>query len=429
MSNSTLIALADGQLMGEVYYRNDRLGFRYEEAWQSDTLAFPLSLSMPLVRRDHEHRVVEAFLWGLLPDNESVLQQWGKRFQVSSRNPFRLLENVGEDCAGAVQFVRPERLEHLLSKENEPSVHWLTEDEFSRRIATVVEDASVTRLGGDGGQFSLAGAQPKLALYREASTNQWGIPEGRTPTTHILKPANREFDGQTENEHFCLGLAKALGFPTADSWVINCGEIPVIVVERYDRILKEGKVRRIHQEDLCQANGIRPQSKYQSDGGPSPKQVGEILSTFSSSPIEDMERFAGALIFNWLMNGTDAHAKNYSMLLSSGSQARLAPLYDLASTLPYPHQIPPRKARVAMKIGLHYHIKDINKKDWETLARQLNLAPKEVLDQINRMATILPGVAETIASSMEKKCLQHTVIHQTIEKLPLHINECLKALS
>jgi serine/threonine-protein kinase HipA len=76
---------------------------------------------MPLIVKEHGHRVVEAFLWGLLPDNDAVLSRWGRRFRVSPRNPFRLIEHVGEDCAGAVQFARPDRLENLLAEGTEVS--------------------------------------------------------------------------------------------------------------------------------------------------------------------------------------------------------------------------------------------------------------------------------------------------------------------
>ncbi len=184
-----LIALADGKRMGQVAIHGGRLSFRYDLEWQTAGQSFPLSFSMPLAVAEHGHRVTEAFLWGLLPDNDSVLERWGRRFQVSTRNPFRLLEHVGEDCAGAVQFVRPERVDQLLGVENAASVRWLDEEELTARITAVVEDASATRLGGDTGQFSLAGAQPKTALYFDSKTERWGVPEGRTPTTHILKPA------------------------------------------------------------------------------------------------------------------------------------------------------------------------------------------------------------------------------------------------
>ena len=54
---------------------------------------------------------IEAFLWGLLPDNAAVSDRWARKFQCSARNPFALISHVGEDCAGAVQFVRLERVE------------------------------------------------------------------------------------------------------------------------------------------------------------------------------------------------------------------------------------------------------------------------------------------------------------------------------
>jgi serine/threonine-protein kinase HipA len=102
-----LIALLAGREVGTVHYKNARLSFVYSDAWRADHNAYPLSLSMPLASAEHGHARIEAFLWGLLPDNDRVLENWGKRFQVSPRNVFRLIAHVGEDCAGAVQFVRP----------------------------------------------------------------------------------------------------------------------------------------------------------------------------------------------------------------------------------------------------------------------------------------------------------------------------------
>jgi serine/threonine-protein kinase HipA len=90
-------------------------------------------------------------LWGLLPDNEVVLQRWGQKFRVSPLNPFRLIENIGEDCAGAIQFARPDRVEHLLGQSQKPTVHWISNAELDERIALLVADAAATRLGSDNG--------------------------------------------------------------------------------------------------------------------------------------------------------------------------------------------------------------------------------------------------------------------------------------
>src|SRR4051812_14322554 len=87
---------------------------------------------------------------------------------------------------------------------------------------------------------------------------------------------------------------------------------------------------------MCQALGVHPGSKYQNEGGPTPKAVVDLLREHSADAVADVAAFIDALIFNWLIVGTDAHAKNYSILHQQGGRTRLAPLYDLASILPYP---------------------------------------------------------------------------------------------
>ncbi len=157
-------------------------------------------------------------LRGLLPDNEKVLDNWARKFHVSARNAFALIANVGEDCAGAVQFVRPERLDAILGQ-TPPEIEWLDDAAIAERLRALRADHSAWRSPRDTGQFSLAGAQPKTALLFE--NNIWGVPSGRVPTTHILKPPTGEFDGHAENEHFCLELARTLGLPVADSRIMR----------------------------------------------------------------------------------------------------------------------------------------------------------------------------------------------------------------
>jgi HipA-like protein len=228
-----LLVLLDGREVGVVRQQRGRLSFAYIDTWRGAPGAYPLSLSMPLAAADHPHAAIEPFIWGLLPDNELVLNRWAKQFHVSPRNAFGLIENVGEDCAGAVQFVQQERREELT---NAPPVQteWLTEADVASRLRALQADASAWRAPQDTGQFSLAGAQPKTALLFDGQ--RWGVPSGRTPTTHILKPPTGSFDGHAENEHLCLSLARALGLPTAHSEVRQFEDVTAIVVERYDRV-------------------------------------------------------------------------------------------------------------------------------------------------------------------------------------------------
>ena len=407
MTNPHLLACLNGTPMGTVERdRAGRLRFIYDDAWRRRPDAIALSLSMPLIRSEHPHAAIDAFLWGLLPDNEQTLARWGKRFQVSARNAFGLLAHIGEDCAGAVQFIPPDRLASI-QRDTREDIAWLSERDIAERLALLRHDPSATRRADDHGQFSLAGAQPKTALlWRDG---RWGVPSGRIPTTHILKPPTDAFDGHAENEHLCLSLARALGLSVARSQVHCFDGEPAIVVERFDRTTWQGQLLRVHQEDMCQARGVVPTRKYQSDGGPGPAAIAELLRTHSGAASEDVQRFVDALAFNWLIAGTDAHAKNYSLLLGSHGRVRLAPLYDLGSALPYPG-LRQDKLTMAMKIGSTYRLRDIRRHHWEKLLRELRLPVETTLERIMAMANTLPDHAHDVARAMRESGLNHQIL-------------------
>jgi len=164
--NGELIAILDGRETGRIArdYRG-RLSFRYNEAWRTAADAYPLSISMPLALAEHGNAKIDPYLWGLLPDNEMVLDHWARKFHVSARNAFGLIACVGEDCAGAVQFVRPERLETILG-DALPPIEWLDEAGIALRLRALREDHSAWRIPRDTGQFSLAGAPHSQATVR-----------------------------------------------------------------------------------------------------------------------------------------------------------------------------------------------------------------------------------------------------------------------
>jgi serine/threonine-protein kinase HipA len=253
----------------------------------------------------------------------------------------------------------------------------------SRHCATPAalrEDHSAWRIPRDTGQFSLAGAQPKTALLLE--NKRWGVPSGRIPTTHILKPPSGEFAGHAENEHFCLELARALGLPVVDSQIMHFGDEVAIVVERYDRIRTEAGLRRVHQEDICQALGIPPTSKYQDEGGPGIRDMVELLRTYSGNAAEDVRTFLDAIAYNWLIIGTDAHAKNYALLIGAEGRVRLAPLYDLASVFPY-SKIDIQRVKLSMKLGGEYRFRNIQLRHWRRQAEELGVEVASIVSHID----------------------------------------------
>ena len=415
-----LVVLLSDRVIGHV--RQDergKLSFRYHPEWRDTPGAYPLSLSMPLAALDHPHDKIEAFIWGLLPDNEYVLDRWAKKFQVSSRSPLALIANVGEDCAGAVQFVRPDRLDAVLDAQA-PDIAWLTETDVAERLRQLRSDNSAWRRPGDSGQFSLAGAQPKTALlFRDG---RWGVPSGRIPTTHILKPPSAEFDGHAENEHLCLALARAIGLPTATSAVTRFEDEIAFVVERYDRLITQQGIQRIHQEDMCQAAGIPPMRKYENEGGPGVTQILEILRGSSSAPEEDGRTFLDAIAFNWLIGGTDAHAKNYSFLIAGEGRVRLAPLYDVASILPY--EFDAMRIRLAMKVGDKYRIRDISARSWEKLSEALGIDPAQMMIRVSEIAHRIVDNVHPVGDAMRAEGMDHPIVERLVDRISAHATKC-----
>ena len=419
-----LVALLAGTEIGRVNDARGRLTFTYDDAWRNAADAYPLSLSMPLAAKEHGRSVIEAYLWNLLPDNEQVLSRWATKFQVSARNVFGLISHVGQDCAGAVQFVIPERLDAVQSGK-EDKVEWLDEAEIAKRLRTLREDHAAWRLPRDTGQFSLAGAQPKTALLRQG--DRWGIPSGRLPTTHILKPPTGQFDGHAENEHVCLMLARSLGLPSAQSRVMRFKDEIAIVIERYDRQRKGNDIVRVHQGDVCQAHGIMPTKKYQNEGGPSAVNIIELLRTYSTDPQADVDTFVSALCFNWLIAGTDAHAKNFSLLLG-GPSVRLAPLYDVASILPY-DGFDLHKIRLAMKIGGEYKLNHIALRQWQKFAREAHVNADELIQTVARMAEQIPDLINAARLHARGEGLEHAIIERLAARLIERAHACRRALA
>jgi len=420
-----LVALANGREMGTITYRNARLSFIYDELWRQDPNSYPLSLSMPLASAQHGHSRIEPFLWGLLPDNDRVLENWGRRFQVSPRNAFRLIANVGEDCAGAVQFVRPERLEPLRTEPAAREIQWLTDHDLAERLRTLRADHAAWRAATDTGQFSLAGAQPKTALLYQRG--RWGVPSGRTPTTHILKPPTGEWDGHAENEHFCLKLARACGLVVPNSGVQRFRNEIAIIIERYDRVLIAGQRLRVQQEDMCQAVALHPTRKYENEGGPGVRRIVELLRQNSSAADEDAKTFLDAIAFNWLIAGTDAHAKNYALLLGGRGEVRLAPFYDVASILPY-RNVNLAKAKLAMKIGGEYRLRNIGLRQWRRLAADLRIQEDALIARVQAMAAGLPDLIADTRKEVEAAGLNHPVLRTLANRLTTRAKNCLTIL-
>lgn len=373
-----LAVLVGEDVAGTVRRRtNNLLTFEYDPAYRARPDATPMSLSMPLAAAVHAdtpaRRTVTNYLAGLLPDDSDVVERWARYYSVRTSSPMFVLGTpVGRDCAGGVAFCPPGELSDFRARGG--AVEWLTTGDVADLLRDLQRDRTAM-LGRDfTGQFSLAGAQRKTALRREPGTGRWGRPSGTEPTTHILKPAISGWAEQDINEHLCLAAANRSGLTAARSSIECFDDQEAIVVARYDRIARPSGVIRVHQEDLCQGLGLGPDRKYESDGGPTAKGIAALLRRVMPPRDADaaVRTFADGLIWNWLVMGTDAHAKNYSVLLL-GRDVRLAPFYE--------HQLDAALCRYPQPL----------------VARSRPRTPSDVRDEARRQPRRLPA-AEPLAT-------------------------------
>lgn len=366
------------------------LTFAYDPDYLSNPAATPLSLSMPRGRGTFRQRTVRAYLNGLLPDREDVRERWGRQFGVNPANPAALLSHMGLDCAGGVQFTPNDP---NLTFARESTITPVSDAHIATRLRALRRDTSGWTVPGE--RWSLAGAQAKFALARTVD-GAWFEPSGAEPSTHIFKPGIPGYRDQALNEHLCLQACSALGIAAARTEIMEFDGEVALVATRYDRTRTENQVVRLHQEDMCQALSVPPHRKYETSGGPTAQQISTLLRD-AGVPERDLSRFADAVIVNYLLGAPDAHAKNYSVLLRA-RQVRLAPLYDVASALPYDAQDSGHELdRAAMSIGGEKIFGRVTGRHWARFARAIGMNEDQVLTRVRDIANALPDALNDVA--------------------------------
>lgn len=383
MAFPDLAVWMNGQRVGVWFWsRTGTPGFRYDDAWRKSPNARALSVSLPIPAAggDVMGPAVEHYFDNLLPDATRIRERLRRRFGAPSTRAADLLAAVGRDCVGAVQMVpdgtEPPAHDHVQSQR-------LTDAQIASLLVDVTDDSPDAGLPWADFRISIAGAQEKTALLRIG--NQWHLPHGATPTTHILKlpiglVGNMQADLSTsvENEWLSHKLLGLLGLDVADTQMAAFGTQKALVVERFDRRWVDGGqwIARLPQEDLCQATATPADLKYESDGGPGVRAVLALLAGSNNASADSM-RFVLTLLAFWLMAAIDGHAKNFSIFLERGGGYRMTPLYDVLSAWPIigngPNMVSPRRAKLAMALrgkNAHYHLHEIHTRHWQALALQ-----------------------------------------------------------
>ena len=408
--------------------------FAYDPGWIDSPAGRAISLSLPFLPSNAAHKgeVVACYFENLLPDSGAIRARLQSRFAAPSAGAFDLLTAIGRDCVGAVQLLPegepPKGVDRI---EAEP----LTEAGVERAIDMALSGGRVVGHNEpDDFRISIAGAQEKTALLLHQG--RWCRPVGATPTTHILKlplglVGNLQADmkNSVENEWLCSRIMAAFGFDTPRCEIARFGRHKVLVVERFDRAPVAGRwIARLPQEDFCQALGVPPAMKYESEGGPGMRDILRVLDA-SARADADKRAFVKAQIVFWLLAATDGHAKNYSIFHERGGAYRLTPFYDVLSAWPIighgANMLDARKAKLAFAVrskNPHWKLAEIKSRHWDAVARDAGLgAAKELLAET-------AGQVDQVVVTVERQ-LPHLFPEHLADRIFSGMKQTVRALT
>ena len=387
----TLTVWWDGAVVGSLTTdRHGAMRFAYDGDWVANQSAAALSVSLPKRLEPFSPRECRPFFEGLLPEGaqrDAVAGALG----VSRANEFALLERLGGEVAGALTLWPAG--ETPPSHEAAGPAAMLSDDDLAALLTRL--DTRPFLAGTPGLRLSLAGAQTKMPVV--LVDGRIALPAPGQPTTHILKPPIARFAATTENEAFAMRLAASLGLDAAqvEPFTVSDGR-SCLLIARYDRRPgPDGAVRRLHQEDFCQALGVVAGRKYAAEGGPGFRQCFDLVRRACARPAVEVLKLLDAAIVQVLLGNADAHGKNYSLLYREDGIA-IAPLYDLLSTVAYPDLSP----SFAMKVARRATLQELRRGDWERFAAGTGLGAPIVRRRVTELAALVLDRAEAVTDAM-----------------------------
>lgn len=374
------------------------LRFTYsEDVARSGDARCRISIAMPVRRETYGDAACVAFFSNLVFEGRSldaVVDGYG----IDRDDYGQLLYHLGTDCPGAIS-VTPEGS----GPGKRPGLFPEDYTQLSNaEIKALVRSLHLHgRLPADSPDPSpVAGVQPKLALVFHDS--RFFLPkEGSgAPSTHILKVSPHDDPGLTRHEAALLSIAADIGLDVtrAERMVFHdeqrSADIETILSTRFDRVFEDGRITRLHSEDLCQALGLPRRLKYQRDAKAEKRRfcaaaVGE-LSAHVAAPAVFRLRFLQQTMFNLAVGNTDNHAKN-SSIIYRGTSGDLAPLYDVVPvTMDDTHT-----HMFAFDLGSATYVEDLTRKDLLAAMADIGFARpsfgKPWLDLFKQVA--VPGIA------------------------------------
>lgn len=306
------------------------MGFTYTPTWLDDENNHPLSLSLPLQGEEFGDAVTRAYFNNLLQENDQ-LERVMLREGIERGDIVSLLAHVGADCSGAVSALPEDHPSIKRPGSIERDYDALSNEDFTDLVLRLAQGRPLPN--GMRDPSPVAGFRRKISLTA-LSDNRFALPKvgSGAPSTHILKIPDPNHRHEARHEEFVTDLAEQVGFNVGSCVAGEVEGQEVLLITRFDRLVTEDGIHRVHQEDFAQALGLPAELKYERRGREGRRfdaaAIGRVLAA-TDQPALVREKFLEMTLFNLLIGNNDNHAKNHALLHLPAQAPMLARFYDL----------------------------------------------------------------------------------------------------
>jgi serine/threonine-protein kinase HipA len=354
MSNSTIKVSLWGRTVGYLGYKSkDEATVTFE--FDTDFASMPLELS-PIVMSSkkliHEFDNISFNTFHGLPGifADSLPDKYGNQlidyfFADKGKQPNDItaldrLAYIGKRSMGAFEYT-PEENTGIAMNGGELDIHLLSElaelvlmrnDSFSKELASASthKDAlSIIRVGSSAG-----GARSKALVARDIHGKFYdgSVDAGADKNYWLLKFDSKENSdkdkkdpkGMTKIEYIYSLIANDCGINIPKTDYINYGQDFHFMIERFDREIIDGKVRKKHYSSWA---GLQHFDR-DTTGAYSYEQIVMTMRDMNLGHNEIEELFRRA-VFNIVGRNQDDHAKNFGFQMDRNGQWSLSPAFDM----------------------------------------------------------------------------------------------------
>jgi serine/threonine-protein kinase HipA len=315
-----------------------------------------------------------------------LAQAQARALGTSPENRLALLIAFGMDCIGAVTIVDPEPLDAGVN------LAWGDPD-------TTI--ALATRA-------SLSGVQPKLTVIRDGKRYRPTSP-GEI-STHIAKLPSPSHTDLLENEFLTLTASRVMlkGDQVAKADLTTLGDRPALVIERFDRLVEGGLVRRLHFEEFNQVLGRSSLEKYEG----AYEDMAQFLNASSGPLLVEIDRLFRRVLAAILLGNTDAHLKNFALFHTEAGY-RLTPAYDLVAAALYP---PYQTMALKMAGAKDLRVGEVKPKHLVGLANGFGLSTAALNLAVSDLGKALHRAQEAIEKAPHGSTILKTSLIEQMEK-------------